>query len=97
MKTAIITGASVGIGRASAGLFLADGYQVFNLSRRECPVEGVTSIACDLSSDDSLSAALARLEPEVRQSDSVALVYNASRMLKDSAVDCASDSLRDIL
>ena len=49
MNTAIISGASVGIGAAAAARFIADGYRVFNLSRRVCPVDGVTSIPCDLS------------------------------------------------
>ena len=49
MKTAIITGASVGIGESAAALFYEAGYGVYNLSRRACPVEGVTNLACDLS------------------------------------------------
>ena len=41
MHTAIITGASVGIGRATAAAFLAEGFRVYNLSRRPCPLSGV--------------------------------------------------------
>ncbi len=97
MKTAIITGASVGIGCAAAECFLAEGFAVTNLSRRPCPVEGVESIPCDLSSPVAIDAACDALEARVRESDSVALVYNASQMRKDSAADCDSDSLREVL
>ena len=41
MPTAIITGASAGIGAATAKVFQDAGYQLYNLSRRACPVDGV--------------------------------------------------------
>ena len=97
MDTAIITGASVGIGRATAQAFLEQGYRVYNLSRRQCPLEQVENIACDLSSDAAISASCEQLEPAVSQSSSVALVHNASQMLKDSAGDCDSEQLRRVL
>ena len=97
MNTAIITGASVGIGRETAAAFLAEGYRVFNLSRRQCPLEGVTNITCDLSDPDAIGQACAILAPSIDDSASVALVYNASQMLKDSAGNCTSDSLRQVL
>ncbi len=55
MTIAIITGASVGIGRETAGLFLASGFRVFNLSRRSCPLPDVENLHCDLASPDSVS------------------------------------------
>ena len=97
MKTAVITGASVGIGKATASAFLKDGYGVFNLSRRQCPVEGVENIACDLSSEQDIATSCEKLIDAMRDSDSVALVHNASQMLKDSTVDCDSALLRSVL
>ena len=97
MNTAIITGASVGIGREAARAFLAEGYQVFNLSRRQCPLDEVSNISCDLASAEAIAAACATLAPAIASSTSVALVHNASQMLKDSAGDCDSDSLRRVL
>jgi len=97
MNTAIITGASVGIGRATAQAFLDEGYRVFNLSRRACPLEQVTNISCDLSREADIAAACATLGEAIAQSDSTALVYNASQMLKDSTADCDSDQLRQVL
>lgn len=52
MKTAIVTGAASGIGRAIAGLFLEKGYRVFGMSRRaEAPFthENFTYLAGDIS------------------------------------------------
>lgn len=97
MKTAIITGASVGIGQACAEGFIALGYRVFNLSRRQCPVDGVTNIHCDLNDPDSISAAGALLRDTLADSDSVALVHNASQMRKDSVSACDDDDLRAVL
>ena len=97
MNTAIITGASVGIGRATAEAFLADGYQVFNLSRRPCPVPGVANLACDLASPAAITLACHTLEAEIVGAGSVALVHNASQMLKDSAGHCDSGALRQVL
>jgi len=97
MNTAIITGASVGIGRATAEAFLAEGYQVYNLSRRPCPTPGVHNLPCDLSSPAAIAEACKRLADGMAGSGSVALVHNASQMRKDSAGDCDSDSLREVL
>ena len=97
MKAAIITGASVGIGRATAEAFLAQDYQVFNLSRRACPVVGVTSLPCDLTSDQAIDETCSTLAATISGCSNVALVHNASQMLKDSTVDCASDDLRQVM
>jgi len=97
MKTAIITGASVGIGRATAEAFLAEGYRVFNLSRRECPVAGVTNLPCDLSDDAAIDDACARLATDIAGCTTSALIHNASEMRKDSTGNCASASLRQVL
>ena len=97
MRIAIITGASVGIGSATAARFAAADYRVYNLSRRECPLPGVRNIHTDLSSADSITAACEQLLPEVRAADSVALVHNASQMRKDSTTACDSEDLRQVL
>jgi NAD(P)-dependent dehydrogenase (short-subunit alcohol dehydrogenase family) len=97
MNIAIITGASVGIGRQAAAAFLEEGFRVFNLSRRECNVEGVENLACDLSSSASVEECCTVLQRALADAESVALVHNASQMLKDNVRDCESDSLRLVL
>lgn len=97
MNTAIITGASVGIGRETARLFRDNSYTVYNLSRRPCPLEGVTNLRCDLASPESIATSCEDLRRAIAGSDSVALVHNASQMRKDSADDCDSRSLAEVL
>lgn len=97
MNTAIISGASVGIGSATASAFLAEGFRVFNLARRACPIEGVENLHCDLANPESITAVCDALADPIVQSASVALVHNASQMRKDSAASCDSQSLREVL
>ena len=97
MKVAIVTGASVGIGQATAQGFIDREFSVYNLSRRACPVAGVTNISCDLSSTEAIAAACDSLADSVRDASAVALVHNASQMRKDSVDECNSDTLRDVL
>ncbi|MCP4212263.1 MAG: SDR family oxidoreductase [Halieaceae bacterium] len=97
MKAAIISGASVGIGSATAELFVQEGYAVYCLARRECPVSGVNSIECDLSAQDSVEDACQRLKRELADCEEIALVHNASQMLKDRVDDCANDDLARVL
>ena len=42
---AILTGASSGIGAAAAEQFVQRGFTVINISRRDCPAEGVETIS----------------------------------------------------
>ena len=67
MKHLIISGASQGIGKATAQLFSDGGYTVINLSRRKCDVEGVQNISCDFSSDSSVESGLQELLELIRK------------------------------
>ena len=93
MKVAIITGASVGIGSSTAQTFVDEGFTVFNLARRRCAIDGVTSILCDLSSQASIDAACDTLKKAMVGCSEATLIHNASQMKKDSVDNCSSDSL----
>ena len=58
---AILTGASSGIGAAAAQQFMDRGDTVINISRRDCPVDGVETIGTDLGDAESLSSTCAVL------------------------------------
>jgi len=54
--TAVITGASKGIGKATAAKMLRAGWDVWNLSRTACSVEGVRNVEVDLSKESEVAA-----------------------------------------
>ena len=56
-KTAIITGASSGIGAATAHRFIELGHKVINIARRASPVEGAINISADLSTEEGATRA----------------------------------------
>lgn len=97
MKLAIVTGASAGIGLATAASFLEAGYQVVNLSRRQCPLPDVTHIRCDLAKRDALDSVGAALIEHLDAAETCAFVHNASQLRNDTAADTPSDVLREVL
>jgi len=59
-KVAIVTGASSGIGQASAKALHQAGFRVFGTSRRAVAstLEGITMVTCDVTDDASVKAAV---------------------------------------
>jgi NADP-dependent 3-hydroxy acid dehydrogenase YdfG len=84
---AVITGASSGIGAATARALAADGYRVALLARRADRIQaladelgdGVVAIEADVTDRDSLLAAARRIKDELGGAD--VLVNNAGVML----------------
>jgi short-subunit dehydrogenase len=77
-KTAFLTGASSGIGKAAALALKNAGYRVIGTSRTAKPDEvrdGIRMIACDVTSDESVAAAVALAHAELGRID--LLVNNA--------------------
>ncbi|MER9755090.1 oxidoreductase [Mesorhizobium sp. M0166] len=76
-KTAIVTGASSGIGRASAEALARAGFTVFGTSRRNTSngPNGVTMLACDVTDDAAVNALVATVLAQTGRID--LLVNNA--------------------
>lgn len=83
-KVLIITGASRGIGRATAALFAADGFAVYNLSRSPTDVPGVAQIEVDLGAADWAAHARAPLLRAIAGATQTVVVHNAGAIIKDS-------------
>lgn len=91
MNTAVITGASKGIGHATALKFLAAGYQVFNLSRSSAATPGITDIAIDLSSADFEAVITAQVLPKITSSEKLILIHNAAKLASGSLQETSGE------
>ncbi len=96
-KCLLITGASKGIGYATAQRFIEQGYKVINLSRSLCRIANVTNLQIDLTAagweDANRSAILAALgTPE-----QLCVVHNAALLAKDNIKNVSTTSLRNVL
>ena len=61
-KRVLMTGASTGIGAATATLFANDGYEVISLDIKDAPDDASQHHHCDLSDQKSIDDALAKLD-----------------------------------
>ena len=95
-RIAIVTGASKGIGLATAQRFLDADYRVINISRSPCSLEGVQNIKWDLSKKDWASESDTLLEL-IGETSEICLVHNSAVMTKESVRDIEADSLRQVL
>lgn len=93
----IITGASSGIGAAAARRFQDEGARVLNLSRRPCPVDGVTHVTCDLACDDADRVLANDVVPWLADDGPLVVIHNAARLDKDTVRDTSADALRNVL
>ncbi|WP_169581920.1 MULTISPECIES: oxidoreductase [Microbacterium] len=80
VKTALITGASSGIGEATARRLRSLGYVVYGAARRvdrmsQLEAEGIRTVAMDVTDDESMRAAVDRILDETGRID--VLVNNA--------------------
>ncbi len=63
-RTVVVTGASSGIGRATAKLFAGRGDNVYDLSRHSADDPGVTHIDADVTRPETLQSAVERIAAE---------------------------------
>ena len=96
MKLLLITGASSGIGLATARRFADAGFDVVNLSRRRCPHPKVTHINCDLSTPRFIDNISGQLGALLGDAERIVLIHNAARLDNDTAVETPSNRLREI-
>ena len=57
-KVVIITGASSGIGKATAEKFVSKNFDVYGLARKPFSVNGVTTILCDVEKNEDVTRAV---------------------------------------
>ena len=97
MRALVITGASKGIGLATATLFCDAGYDVFNFSRTKCPDDRVMSYAIDLEDSEAEEKIRDNLEEIFKGENEICLVHNAAAMVVDNAREANPDILSKVL
>jgi short-subunit dehydrogenase len=96
-KTAFLTGASSGIGKAAALALIKAGYRVIGTSRTAKPNDvrdGIQMIALDVTSDPSVAAAVALAHAELGHID--LLVNNAGFGVTGAAEESSVDQVRSL-
>lgn len=96
-RTVLISGASSGIGRATARRFAAAGDVVFNLDLRapEASDPGVTWLSCDVADWDMLDAAVA--EVEAASGPVTVAIANAGISIRRSILEIARHDAARVL
>jgi NAD(P)-dependent dehydrogenase (short-subunit alcohol dehydrogenase family) len=93
---AIVTGASGGIGEATARALAQAGYRVFGTSRKTPPRQftGVEHVACDVTRDDSVEAAIGEILAKAGRID--LLVNNAGIGLVAGAEESSLEQAKSL-
>lgn len=96
MKTLVITGASKGIGLATARKFCDAGYRVINFSRSTPPDSRIESHEIDLTHQGVEEEIKSLLDMSIEAGE-ICLVHNAARLVNDSVKDTDPEALLDII
>jgi len=93
-QTILVTGASSGIGRATAGLLAARGFTVFGTARKpdDAKPQGFTMLALDVRSDDSVRACVELVLAKAGRLD--VLVNNAGYAVTGAAEETSVDEAK---
>jgi short-subunit dehydrogenase len=94
LGVALVTGASAGIGRATAAALRDAGYRVFGTSRKPVPArsDGITMLTCDVTNDASVAKLVGDLLAETGRID--LLVNNAGLGLLGGAEESSVDQAK---
>lgn len=93
-KGLIITGASKGIGAATATRFLSEGFEVINLSRSEPKNPDIEHIEIDLSDLKTLQAIARSLAGKVEDWTQTVIIHNAAVLSEGSSQNLDLDAFR---
>ena len=96
-KTALVTGASSGIGKAAAQALSRAGYRVVGTSRKATPgdmLDGIRMIVCDVTSDASVTAAVAQAQAELGRID--LLINTAGYAVSGAAEESSVEQVRSL-
>jgi NAD(P)-dependent dehydrogenase (short-subunit alcohol dehydrogenase family) len=96
-RVALVTGASGGIGAATAELFAAEGWQVIGLARGEPDDRptGITYRRCDLSVPAEISATMAAISEDTGRID--ALVNNAALQVAKPLAETTDEEFEQVM
>ncbi len=94
-RTAIVTGASGGIGREAAKILSQSGCKVYDFSRSDKPQDGVIHVSCDVTDEASVKAAVKAV---IEQSGRIDILVCCAGMGISGAVEFTDpeDSCRQI-
>jgi len=96
-KLLVITGASRGIGKATAIYFRDQGFRVINISRSQPDIESIEHLGCDLSDIQSIPRLNPDLDAAAQGASEVVLVHNAGLLLKDDVATMDATSFQRAL
>lgn len=95
-KCAVISGASKGIGKATAQSLIDGDYRVINLSRSDCNVPGVINLNIDMTAACWLEESSDKILEEVGQPDELVIIHNAAVLLKDTIDTVSTERFQQV-